>query len=76
MSPTLKIYCYMFPTKHQDDTLSGSISSVDIATKENLKNLVKTGKQLLKKTVSMVNSDTGIYEPVENAETNEVALKR
>ncbi|RWR90046.1 patatin-like protein 2 [Cinnamomum micranthum f. kanehirae] len=60
----------------QDDTLSGSISSVDIATKENLKNLVKAGEQLLKKTVSRVNLDTGIYEPVENAETNEVALKR
>eukprot|EP00268_Persea_americana_P034315 TRINITY_DN33969_c1_g2_i1.p1 TRINITY_DN33969_c1_g2~~TRINITY_DN33969_c1_g2_i1.p1 ORF type:complete len:235 (-),score=36.51 TRINITY_DN33969_c1_g2_i1:194-898(-) len=60
----------------QDDTLSGSLSSVDIATKENLKNLVKAGEKLLKKTVSRVNLDTGIYEPVENADTNEVALKR
>ncbi|KAA3488826.1 patatin-like protein 2 [Gossypium australe] len=39
----------------QDDTLSGTVASVDIATKENLENLVKVGENLLKKPVSRVN---------------------
>ena len=38
----------------QDDTLTGTLASVDIATKKNLKNLVKVGKELLKKPVSRV----------------------
>ncbi|KAK3423128.1 hypothetical protein EUGRSUZ_F00016 [Eucalyptus grandis] len=33
----------------QDDTLSGAVASVDIATKENLNDLVRTGEALLKK---------------------------
>ncbi|KAK0575682.1 hypothetical protein LWI29_005135 [Acer saccharum] len=33
----------------QEDTLSGEVSSVDIATKKNLKDLVKVGEGLLKK---------------------------
>ncbi|CBI19551.3 unnamed protein product, partial [Vitis vinifera] len=57
----------------QDDTLSGITSSVDIATKENLDDLVKIGEELLKKRVSRVNLDTGIFEP-SNHETNEEAL--
>ncbi|XP_038723799.1 patatin-like protein 1 [Tripterygium wilfordii] len=60
----------------QDDMLQGDLSSVDVCTKENLENLVKVGEQLLKKPVSRVNLDTGKYEPVENAGTNEEALKR
>lgn len=61
----------------QDDTLSGTLSSVDFATKENLDNLVKIGQQLLQKPVSRVNLDTGEYEPLdENAGTNMDALKR
>ncbi|KAL7253622.1 hypothetical protein ACSBR1_008039 [Camellia fascicularis] len=57
----------------QDDTLSGQVSSVDIATKENLEDLVKVGERLLKKPVSSVNLETSLYEP-SNQGTNEEAL--
>lgn len=57
----------------QDDTLTGALASVDIATKENLENLVKVGEGLLKKPVSRVNLDTGVYEPA-NKLTNQEAL--
>ncbi|XP_027362655.1 patatin-like protein 3 [Abrus precatorius] len=60
----------------QDDTLKGDLASVDVATKENLDNLVKVGEQLLKKTVTRVNLDTGLYEPVPDRGTNEEELKR
>ncbi|KAI3437370.1 Patatin [Psidium guajava] len=59
-----------------DDTLKGTLSSVDTSTKENLEGLVKVGEHLLKKPVSRVNVETGRYEPIENAGTNEEALKR
>ncbi|KAF7142732.1 hypothetical protein RHSIM_Rhsim05G0085300 [Rhododendron simsii] len=59
----------------QDDTLSGQVSSVDIATTKNLKKLVTVGEGLLKKPVSRVNLETGIYEP-SNQGTNEEALVR
>lgn len=59
----------------QDDTLSGNLSSVDIATEENLKNLVKVGEDLLKKRVARVNLDTGVFEPAYEV-TNEEALKK
>ncbi|KAK3231442.1 hypothetical protein Dsin_003323 [Dipteronia sinensis] len=57
----------------QDDTLSGDESSVDIATRENLDNLVRVGEKLLKKPVSNVNFETGVFEPI-NEGTNEQAL--
>ena len=57
----------------QDDTLTGTLSSVDVATKENLENLVKVGEKLLKKPVSRVNLDTGVFEPADEM-TNEKAL--
>ncbi|XXG86599.1 hypothetical protein AAC387_Pa11g1461 [Persea americana] len=59
----------------QDDTLTGTASSVDIATEKNLNNLMKIGEQLLKKPVSRVNLDTGVFEAV-NEGTNEEALIR
>ncbi|XWS21155.1 hypothetical protein CRYUN_Cryun30bG0031100 [Craigia yunnanensis] len=59
----------------QDDTLSGTVSSVDISTEENLENLVKVGEELLKKPVSRVNLENGKFEPV-NQGTNEEALIR
>jgi hypothetical protein len=59
----------------QDDTLSGVVSSVDVATTNNLDNLVKVGETLLKKPVSRVNLETGLYE-VAKHETNEEALIR
>ncbi|KAJ8762353.1 hypothetical protein K2173_007511 [Erythroxylum novogranatense] len=50
----------------QEDTLTGDVSSTDVSTKENLDNLVKAGDALLKKPVSRVNLDTGIFEPSYN----------
>ncbi|KAF8007481.1 hypothetical protein BT93_K1485 [Corymbia citriodora subsp. variegata] len=58
----------------QDDKLSGVLSSVDVATKKNLNDLVKTGEALLKKPVCRVNLETGVCEPTPNQETNEEAL--
>ncbi|XP_038974236.1 patatin-like protein 2 isoform X2 [Phoenix dactylifera] len=61
----------------EDDVLTGTIASVDIATKENLENLDKVGEDLLKKPVSRVNLETGHFEPVDKGEgTNEEALIR
>uniref|UniRef100_A0A452XSW8 Patatin n=1 Tax=Aegilops tauschii subsp. strangulata TaxID=200361 RepID=A0A452XSW8_AEGTS len=60
----------------QDDSLTGHTSSVDIATKENMEALIGIGKNLLKKNVSRVNIDTGMYESVEGEGTNEEALTR
>ncbi|XP_073103934.1 patatin-like protein 2 [Elaeis guineensis] len=58
----------------QDDTLMGDTASVDVSSKENLMKLVQIGKQLLKKPVSRVNLDSGVYEPVQMAGTNEEEL--
>lgn len=61
----------------QDDTLSEVVSSVDVATKKNLDDLVKVGEGLLKKPVSRINLETGIFEASNsNSETNEQALIR
>ncbi|TKY57795.1 Patatin protein 2 [Spatholobus suberectus] len=60
----------------QDDTLTGTDSSVDIATKENLEKLCHIGENLLKKPVSRVNLENGLFEQLKNGETNEDALKR
>ncbi|XP_057457695.1 patatin-like protein 2 [Lotus japonicus] len=61
----------------QDDTLLGTDSSVDVATKENLENLSQIGERLLKKPVTQVNLETGdLVVPIENWETNEDALRR
>lgn len=48
---------------------------MDLATKENLENLVKVGEELLKKPVTRVNLGTGISEPYYQT-TNEMALKK
>lgn len=60
----------------QDDTLTGDLSSVDVATEKNLNDLVKVGEALLKKPLSRINLKSGIYEPCKHYETNEQALKR
>ncbi|XP_054799267.1 patatin-like protein 2 [Prosopis cineraria] len=60
----------------QDDTLMGTVSSVDISTADNLEKLGQIGGELLKKPVSRVNLETGLCEPVENGGTNEDALKK
>ncbi|KAL8225805.1 hypothetical protein R6Q57_018362 [Mikania cordata] len=59
----------------QDDTLSGDLASMDLATPKHLENLVKVGEDLLKKPVSRVNLGTGIFEPYHHT-TNEMALKK
>ncbi|XP_030540076.1 patatin-like protein 2 [Rhodamnia argentea] len=59
----------------QDDTLTGDVASVDTATRENLENVVKVGEALLKKPLSRVNLDNGVFEPL-NQGSNEEALKR
>lgn len=59
----------------QDDTLSGEVASMDVATKENLENLVKVGEELLRKPVSRVNLGTGVCEAFHTT-TNEKVLIR
>ncbi|XP_057975416.1 patatin-like protein 2 [Malania oleifera] len=59
----------------QDDTLSGEVHSVDVATKDNLEKLTKVGEGLLKKPVSRVNLGTGLSESL-NQGSNEDALIR
>lgn len=59
----------------QDDTLTGDVSSMDLTTRKNLKDLVQVGEELLKKPVSKVNLATGIGEPY-RCVTNEEALIR
>ncbi|XP_076914650.1 patatin-like protein 2 [Bidens hawaiensis] len=60
----------------QDDTLSGDIVSIVLATQENLQNLVKTGEKLLNKPVTRVNLGTGKYEPYDHHTANKMALKK
>lgn len=55
--------------------MDGRICSVDVASLENLNDLVEIGEKLLGKPVSQVNFDTGVYEPCSH-ETNAEALKR
>ncbi|KAL7090457.1 hypothetical protein ACP275_12G041900 [Erythranthe tilingii] len=47
--------------------------SMDVATKKNLKNLVKVGENLLKKRVSRLDSKSRNFVPISD-ETNEEAL--
>ncbi|KAG6766949.1 hypothetical protein POTOM_028128 [Populus tomentosa] len=65
--------CYL---RIQDDKLSGDAASVDIATPQNLQRLKEIGAELLKKTESRVNMDTGKYEEIEGGRTNEAALAK
>ncbi|KAH8488087.1 hypothetical protein H0E87_023959 [Populus deltoides] len=67
------LHCEENYIRIQDDTLTGTLSSVDVATKENLENLVKVGEKLLKKPVARVDLGTGVFTPVDKM-TNEEAL--
>ncbi|KAL8031746.1 hypothetical protein ABFS82_13G046800 [Erythranthe guttata] len=59
----------------QDDSLSGVTSSLDVATKKNLEDVVKIGESLLKKPVSSI--DLGrTYLPSSGAGANKEALIR
>ncbi|PVH34372.1 hypothetical protein PAHAL_8G207700 [Panicum hallii] len=59
----------------QTETLEGDNALVDCTTEKNMAELIKIGNDLLKEKVVKVNKDTGVYEPVEGASTNEQALK-
>ncbi|VVB09973.1 unnamed protein product [Arabis nemorensis] len=59
-----------------DDTLEGDASSLDLATKPNLENLVKIGEKMLTNRVAKMNIDTGVYEPIPENVTNDQELKR
>ncbi|PSR99750.1 Patatin-like protein [Actinidia chinensis var. chinensis] len=59
----------------QEDTLTGTDASVDVSTKKNLDKLVEIGEKLLKKPVSRVNLELGLFEPIKKNGTNEDALK-
>lgn len=56
--------------------MTGDLASVDIATTDNLNNLVTVGKSLLDKPVTRLNSDSGVVELVPKGGTNGEALKR
>ncbi|KAL8110305.1 hypothetical protein AgCh_026144 [Apium graveolens] len=73
---TQALHCESNYLRIQDDTLTGTDSSVDISTKENLKKLVRIGENLLKKPVSRINLHNGAHEQVENSGTNEEELRR
>ncbi|GFS33204.1 PATATIN-like protein 4 [Actinidia rufa] len=59
----------------QEDTLTGTDASVDVSTKKNLNKLVEISEKLLKKPVSRVNLELGLFEPIKKYGTNEDALK-
>lgn len=73
---TQALHCEENYLRIQDDTLTGIDSSVDISTKGNLEKLVGIGENLLKKPVSRINLENGIYEELKDGGTNEEALKR
>ncbi|KAL6654176.1 hypothetical protein ACP70R_007641 [Stipagrostis hirtigluma subsp. patula] len=70
------LHCEKNYLRIQDDTLTGHTSSVDIATTENMEELIGIGKKLLKKKMARVNIDTGVYEPISGEVTNEMELER
>ncbi|KAJ8430013.1 hypothetical protein Cgig2_008452 [Carnegiea gigantea] len=59
-----------------DDSLTGTMTSIDVSTTENMDNLVKVGQGLLKKPASRVDPETGVFTPIPNLGTNADALKR
>ncbi|OEL38835.1 Patatin-like protein 1 [Dichanthelium oligosanthes] len=60
----------------QDDHLDGTAATVDVATKENMEELVRIGKRMLATTVSRVDMETGKPMPVPEEGTNADALTR
>lgn len=56
--------------------MTGDAASMDLATTENLKRIKEIGTELLKKTESRVNLETGQYEQIDGGRTNEAALAR
>ncbi|KAL1822124.1 hypothetical protein ACET3Z_008902 [Daucus carota] len=73
---TQALHCERNYLRIQEDSLTGIDLSIDASTEENLEKLVGIGEKLLKKPVSRINLDTGVYEQVDNGGTNEEALIR
>ncbi|XP_023532342.1 patatin-like protein 2 [Cucurbita pepo subsp. pepo] len=67
-------HCNQHYLRIQDDTLSGDVSSMDMATEGNLQKLLQVGENLLKKPLSRVNLESGMFEPIKGKGTNEDAL--
>lgn len=61
-------------TWNQTDGLKYTEASTDNSMKDNRENLETIRKDLMKKPVSAVNSETGLYEPMEERGTYEDAL--
>ncbi|KAJ3704975.1 hypothetical protein LUZ61_008680 [Rhynchospora tenuis] len=54
----------------QDDALTGSTTSMDNSSMENMRKLIQIGSDLLNGPVSRVNLETGTFEPISGAGTN------
>ncbi|KAL8151580.1 hypothetical protein V2J09_021388 [Rumex salicifolius] len=59
-----------------DDTLTGTATTVDVGTEENLERLAIIAEDLLRKPVSRVDLESGRFVPIRNGGTNGEALKR
>ncbi|TVU37885.1 hypothetical protein EJB05_11228, partial [Eragrostis curvula] len=60
----------------QDDSLNGTAATVDVATKENMAELIRIGERMLATIVSRVDMETGKPVPVPDEGTNADALTR
>ncbi|CAO2815027.1 unnamed protein product [Amaranthus hypochondriacus] len=69
------LHCEKNYIRIQDDELKGDASSIDIATVENLENLVKVGENLLKQRVTNVNLVTGTSEPISQRTNEEILIR-
>uniref|UniRef100_A0ACD5XM22 Uncharacterized protein n=1 Tax=Avena sativa TaxID=4498 RepID=A0ACD5XM22_AVESA len=58
----------------QDNSLRGAAATVDAATPENMRELIRIGERMLAQRVSRVNVETGRYEEVQGAGSNADAL--
>uniref|UniRef100_A0ACD5YLP1 Uncharacterized protein n=1 Tax=Avena sativa TaxID=4498 RepID=A0ACD5YLP1_AVESA len=58
----------------QDNSLQGAAATVDAATPENMRELIRIGERMLAQRVSRVNVETGRYEEVQGAGSNADAL--
>ncbi|KQK21408.1 patatin-like protein 1 isoform X2 [Brachypodium distachyon] len=63
--------CYL---RIQDNSLRGAAATVDTATPDNMRELVRIGERMLAQRVSKVNVETGRYEEMQGAGTNADAL--
>ncbi|KAM0011270.1 putative galactolipase [Helianthus debilis subsp. tardiflorus] len=59
----------------QENALQRTLSSLDISTKENLDYLSDVGNQLVQKTVSSFDLETGLFLPYKNATNGEMLIE-